>query len=262
LTNHRVILGIAHFDATTNGGEGRVFTDLATDLAQRTTGIHAFTADGAWRGTHLETIQRTTGCGVIAPARHLTARCGGITIGRQSFAAKPLPWSARREQRESDCGGHQLWACAGTLYEQVIGADGNSHYREVTRHQTKRDTTHHKDGTTRHQFYARFTLTCRVSGATHDWWEPLLGIAADSPAKFNRPEYLRIVATHSARHDRLYGMRQDTESLNAQLERAFYGQRLPAWGTHNQTTVVLMAVFAENAWARHIWHTELQRQNC
>ncbi len=28
-------------------------------------------------------------------------------------------------------------------------------------------------------------------------------------------------------------MRQDTENLNAQLERAFYGQRLPAWGVHN-----------------------------
>ena len=36
-------------------------------------------------------------------------------------------------------------------------------------------------------------------------------------------------------------MRQDTESLNAQLERAFYGQRLPAWGVHNQTAVVLLA---------------------
>jgi len=57
-------------------------------------------------------------------------------------------------------------------------------------------------------------------------------------------------------------MRQDTESLNAQLERAFYGQRLPAWGVHNQTTIVLMAAFAENAWARQIWHTELQRQDC
>jgi len=44
-------------------------------------------------------------------------------------------------------------------------------------------------------------------------------------------------------------MRQDTESLNAQLERAFYGQRLPAWGVRNQTVVVLMSALAENAWA-------------
>jgi len=43
-TNHRVILGISHFDATATGGEGRIFTDLATDLTDRTSGIHAFTA--------------------------------------------------------------------------------------------------------------------------------------------------------------------------------------------------------------------------
>ncbi len=48
LANHRVILGLAHFDATTPGGEGRVFTDLALDLATRAAGIHAYTADGAW----------------------------------------------------------------------------------------------------------------------------------------------------------------------------------------------------------------------
>ncbi|MDQ3663627.1 MAG: hypothetical protein M3353_03075, partial [Actinomycetota bacterium] len=47
LANHRVILGIDHFAADTRGGEGKVFTDLAVDLAIRAPGIHAFTADGA-----------------------------------------------------------------------------------------------------------------------------------------------------------------------------------------------------------------------
>ena len=56
----------------------------------------------------------------------------------------------------------------------------------------------------------------------------------------------------SEEHKRLYGMRQDTERLNAQLERAFYGQRLPAWGVHNQTAVVLFAALAENAWALQV----------
>jgi len=55
-------------------------------------------------------------------------------------------------------------------------------------------------------------------------------------------------------------MRQDTESLNAQLERAFYGQRLPAWGVHNQTTIVLLAAVAENSWARHVWYDEARHQ--
>jgi hypothetical protein len=56
-------------------------------------------------------------------------------------------------------------------------------------------------------------------------------------------------------------MRQDTESLNAQWERAFYGQRLPASGVHNQTTIVLLAALAENAWALRTWRDEVDRQS-
>ena len=55
-------------------------------------------------------------------------------------------------------------------------------------------------------------------------------------------------------------MCQDAESLNAQLERAFLGQRLPAWGVHNQTVVVLLAGMAKNAWARQVLREELVRQ--
>ncbi len=259
LANHRVILGIAHFDSDTEGGEGRVFTDLATDLTRRGPGIHAFTADGAWRGTHLNQIQTDTGCGVIAPARHRTTRNGGIRMNGQGYAAQPLPWSRRRIKREEACGGHQLWAAAGTIFEQVINTDGESEYREVTRHQTKRDTTRHKNGGRRHQFYARYTLPC-PGHPDHDWWEPLLTTTEDTTAKFNRTEYLRITPATSKAHQRLYGMRQDTESLNAQLERAFYGQRLPAWGVHNQTTVVLLATLAENAWVRQVWYDEAEHQ--
>ncbi len=111
----------------------------------------------------------------------------------------------------------------------------------------------------RQQFYARYTLAC-PRGPDHDWWEPLLTVAGDTTARFNRCEYLRAVPTTSPRHRQLYAMRQDTESLNAQLERAFYGQRLPAWGVHNQTTIVLLAALADNAWARRVWYDEVRRQ--
>ena len=178
---------------------------------------------------------------------------------RAGHAAQPLPWSRRRIHREAACGGHQLWAAAGTLFEQVITAEGETEHRELTRHQTKRDTTRHKDGTVRHQFYSRYTMNCPAH-PDHDWWEPLLKTAEDAKAKFNRTEYLRIAPTTGKDHRRLYGMRQDTESLNAQLERAFYGQRLPAWGVHNQTTIVLLAALAENSWARHVWYDEARDQ--
>jgi hypothetical protein len=92
------------------------------------------------------------------------------------------------------------------------------------------------------------------------WWEPLVTTDADRKIRFNRSEYLRVAPATSPDHRRLYGMRQDTESLNAQLERAFYGQRLPAWGVHNQTAVVLLATLAENAWALQVWRDEAVHQ--
>lgn len=247
--NQRVILGVEHFSSKAAGGEGQVFATLANDLAARADGIQAFTVDGAWRGKHLKQVQSATGCGVVTPPRRLTAKRGGITVGRYSYAAQPLPWSERRAKREAACGGHQLWAAAGTIFEQVIDVDGDSTFAELRRHQTKRDVTLRKDGGETHQFYARYSLPCPRSDSVHDWWEPLLPVAADKAAGFNRCEYLRIVPATSQDHDRLYGMRQDTESLNAQLERAFYGQRMPAWGAHNQTIIVVMSALAENAWA-------------
>jgi len=189
----------------------------------------------------------------------LTGKRGGIVIDGVGHAAQPLPWSRRRLSREAVCGGHRLWAAAGTLFEQIINAEGQTEYHELTRHQTKRDTTRHKDGTVRHQFYARYAMTC-PGHPNHDWWEPLLTTAEDAKIKFNRSEYLRIAPTTSLDHRRMYGMRQDTESLNAQLERAFYGQRLPAWGVHNQTTIVLLAAVAENSWARQVWRDEARHQ--
>ena len=41
---------------------------------------------------------------------------------------------------------------------------------------------------------------------------------------------------------------------------AFYNRRLPAWGLHNQTVIVLMAALAQNAWARHTWQRAIDRQ--
>lgn len=122
----------------------------------------------------------------------------------------------------------------------------------------KRDSTRHKGGTIR-QGYGRHSLPC-PGHPDHVWWEPLLTSDADTRTGFNRTEYLRVAPATSPDHRRLYGMRQDTETLNAQLERAFYGQRLPAWGVHNQTAVDLLATLADNARALKGWRDEAEHR--
>lgn len=144
----------------------------------------------------------------------------------------------------------------GAIYERVVTADGSLDFVEVTRHQTKRDRK--ADGSW--AFYARHTLTCQSSQTVHDWWEPLTPTQTDEAHKFNRSDYLRVLPRTDPDYSRVYGMRADTESLNAQFERAFSNRRLPAWGLHNQTVIVLMAAFAQNAWARHTWQQAIDRQ--
>jgi len=40
----------------------------------------------------------------------------------------------------------------------------------------------------------------------------------------------------------------------------FYGQRLPAWGTPNQTIIILLTCLAQNTWARHTRRTTQPQQ--
>ena len=255
-SGHRVVLGVEHIPHRGGGGEAGRFVDLMVDLAGRAPGISAFIADGAFRGTHIARVQNETGCPVISPARRKSKERGGIVIGKCGHAAAQLPPSRARTAWTEQWGGHVLYAAGGAIYERVVTADGSLDFVEASRHQTKRDR---KSGGT-WAFYARHTLTCRSTDGLHDWWEPLTPTQADEEHKFNRSDYLRVLPPTDPDYSRVYGMRADTESLNAQFERAFYNRRLPAWGLHNQTVVVLMAALAQNAWARHTWQRAIDRQ--
>jgi len=256
MSGHRVVLGIEHVPPRGGGGEAGRFVDLMVDLASRAPGISAFVADGALRGMHIARAQNETGCPVVSPARRKSKERGGIVIGKHGHAATQLPPSRARTAWIEECGGHTLYAAGGAIYERVVTADGSLDFVEVIRHQTKRDRK--PDGSW--AFYARHTLTCRTSDVVHYWWEPLTPTQTDEGHKFNRSDYLRVLPPTDPDYSRVYGMRADTESLNAQFERAFYNRRLPAWGLHNQTVIVLMAALAQNAWARHTWQRAIDRQ--
>jgi hypothetical protein len=112
----------------------------------------------------------------------------------------------------------------------------------------------------RFAFYARHSLKCRHGTGIHSWWEPLTPTNEDRNAGDNRCEYLRLLPGNHDECTRVYSMRADTESLNAQLEHAFHKNRLPAWGQQRQMIIMLLACFAQNSWARHVCHREAARQ--
>jgi len=258
MANQRVILAVAHVPHAGHGGEAGIFTDMISRLGN-VAGIHAVVVDGALRGTHIAAIQGRTGIAVVSPPRRKTKQHGGTTIGTHAYAAHQLPGHRTRDRWT--CPGHDLWAAGGTIHERTLLADGTTTWREVHRGQVKRERHQGMTGAVTWQLHAHYTLACQHTGAAHTWWERLTGTQTDRRAGFNRSDYLRALPGHHPGYRAVYRMRQDAESLNNTLERAFYGQRLPAWGTPNQTVIVLLACLAQNAWARHT-HQVAQADLC
>ena len=116
MANHRVVLGIEHFSSTSSGGRGTGLHLPGTGSFSpqpRNTCLHrrrSLARKAPRSGPERHGMRCHHPCPPPEPrnGRHPHR-------GRYSFAAQPLPWSARRQKREAACGGHQLWASAGTI---------------------------------------------------------------------------------------------------------------------------------------------------
>jgi hypothetical protein len=252
---HRVILGIQYVPDGDGHGENGAFVDLALDIAARLPGVSAFITDGALRGNQINEIQQGTGAIHVSIPRRHDGQHGGIKIGDTHYAARRLPASKSRDTKLGTCN-HDLWAAGGTIVERHVTADGTDHWVPLRRGGRKRQEL--PGGTW--NILVEYRLPCPDTDKVHRWHEPLTSVGTDGPAKFIRAEYLRGISADDPDFDRVYGMRSDVESLNAQLEHAFHKQRIPALGTANKTMILMFAAMTQNAWARHAWLREVDHQ--
>ena len=144
------------------------------------------------------------------------------------------------------------------LFEQVLTVDGGTQHRELTPHQTKRDTTRHKDGPPATS--STLATPWPAGHPDHDWWEPLLNTAEDTRAKFNRTEYLRNTPTTSTDTGAFTGCGKTPRASTPSSRGPSTANDSPHGACTTQTAVVLLAAIAENAWARHVWQTEARHQ--
>lgn len=56
-------------------------------------------------------------------------------------------------------------------------------------------------------------------------------------------------------------MRPDVESDNNKIERTWYGQRMPAWGKHNQQLIMLSFALLAAVTSRRTYQHYLQQQH-
>jgi len=216
------VCGVALIQDGDGRGEAGPFTELALRASSLLPDLVAYVADGAFRGEHIDTIQQATGAKVINRPPRLSEGRGGIKVGDEFYRARVLPETRARARAFQNCDGHDLLAAGGRIFERVPTADGTNTYRPVERIRNKRDRL--KDGTYRH--YAQHELPCEDTGEIHQWWEPLTRTDHDREVKFNRAEYLRALPVDDEDFDRVYGWRNDIESMNSQLEHGFHKQRL------------------------------------
>jgi hypothetical protein len=221
-------------------------------------GIDAVIADGALNGIHIEQIQSTHGILVVSPPKLASKRTLRVIdpVTKKGYLAKVLPVDSKHPASTWACKGRGLMAGGGTVWTTTTNADGRTHHTPVPRGQIKRQ----KVGS-RYTFSIRLTIDCCPHcQQQHTWWESLSKKNSDRKS-FNRAHYLRAYTPLDAEEwKRVYGMRPDVESNNNRIERAWYGQRIPAWGIHNQTLVMLGFALATAAKARTVYHRFLASQ--
>lgn len=246
LTNLRITLATEYMPHGEGHSEADTFTNLLRKhVTKFNGGVDAVLIDGAVQGNAIDTIQTELGILVIAPPRRASARRkNAVSMPHnpgERYEAAVVPYDAKHPARGWACGGPVLIAGGGTLWTQQRLDNGTLNYTPVKRGQIKRQTYTHADGTTTYGFTIQLTIeTCPDCGQKHTWWESLTGKKSDRGAKFNRAQYLRAATPADPDEwKRVYGMRGDVESNNALIEVAWHGDRMPAWGVHNQSIVML-----------------------
>ena len=213
----RVILALGRVPQP--GGEAATAIELICHVHHHAgNGIQAVAYDGAFQGTHIDQIMRTTGLVVINKVHAALRNDTTVVHKRQPLGTYQHP----RHRRNSEPCTHHLVAVNGRVADIALDEDGTPTITAYAdRRQIKR--SRRADGT------YRFNLGLRLEcpHATNGHWELWL-----SP--HDNPENIRLVPPDDPDFNHLYGLRPDAESLNNTLKRTLIIDRAPSIGWERQ----------------------------
>lgn len=241
---------------------GKTEAEIAVDqiaeikrLAGR--GVQAAAWDGALSHTHIDKIMAELGLVVLSPvkAKSNPEKVRSGTKSKTRVEKEHFVDSVSHRAESGFCE-HALYARGGRLGQKVLLADGTSRWEPLPI--TKIE---HGAGKNRHRWYHRVTIPCDTNGDHHGHRVPLVQSDDDTSKGFLRSEYLRQVPPDTKGYERAYGTRPAAESDNAQRERCFTWQRLPAYGPDAQLLVMLGWNFLENSKARYVHRGRRQAHN-
>lgn len=216
--------------------------DTALELLDRVmayagNGAQALVYDGALRGVHHDTIMRRHGLIVInkvhpATRDDDTRTWRTIPLGTRTHRVGPINCT------------HTLVAHNGAVHDATTRDDGTLvHSEPCARQQIRR--YRRRDGSW------RFALAVEVpcpAGNFSVWISPH---AEPHDRSARRPDQLRIIPEHDPRFATLYGLRNDSESINAAFKRTLIANRAPTLGWRRQLLAFLSWVLLNNTLAEH-----------
>lgn len=241
----RLILDVRHTPAGPNGAPGDEAKEvldstlwLRDNLADR---LHGLTVDSVLRGKHVCALQERNVHVVNHPpakANPMAAEEGRFGTGHESKKLK-IAVVKHTTPRGKECS-HDIYSIGAVFCQRTIDANGDAAFEplEIKRHETRPN----KSGTYRH--YQQMSGRCVHGDFTHRF--PLFH--ADLGNK-QTGEYVRTYPPKSELFNQVYGWRNDTESLHAQLKRR--RTRMPAHGAAAQQISIVLWALWHNAKAVH-----------
>jgi hypothetical protein len=239
--HRRVILAVGRVHAP--GREAATATELIRSVHNHAgDGIQAVVYDGAFRGTHHEQLMSDLGLIVVNKVHPATVDEDGEPI---DYRTVPLGrWTHTIDGR--DCS-HTLVAHNGAVHDASFDDAGTPVLSDpLERKQVRRYPRGRTGG---YRFSLGVTVPCpRAPFAA--WISPHPQAGETS---HRRPDQLRLIPPSDDHFQTLYGLRNDSEAINAEYKRTLPWTRAAALGWRRQLLDLLSWALLNNslAWSRH-----------
>ena len=235
----RVLLGIDRVHEP--GGEAATALALMRRVHQHAgEGIIAAVYDGALRGTHHQQLMRDLGIYVINAVHPIAVD----EDEQRRWRAIPLgTWTHQPDGRPCR---HTLAIHNGSVHDAAFDDAGQPLLSDpLPRHQVRR----YRNRAGHYRFSLGVTVTCPRQHFVA-WISPH---PQRGDTTHRRPDQLRLLPASDPDYDRLYGLRNDSEAINAEYKRTLPHRRAPARGWQRQLLDFHAWATLNNtlAWWRH-----------
>lgn len=232
--HRRIMLALGH--VADQGREADRSIELVRDICRHAPdSVAAVVYDGAFRGVHHNLLMTELGLLVINKPH-----------GTRSKKPRTLPLGTWTHDTPSGPCQHALASVGGSVCDASLDDAGRAVVSEpcdrvqVRRYQRPGD---------RWRFSVGFRIPC-AAGAFTAWISPHPG-PGDTTA--GRADQLRLIPPHEKLFDELYGLRNDSEAINANYKRTHLYDRAPVLGWRRQLFDLLVWSILNNtlAWWHH-----------